>query len=241
MSNVNFGFTPWSEKHIAFGKKQNSGDAAQSNVKRIPFGRFKEGNNIIRLITPPAAYWQIKFEDGKSRFGTRVKTAYPLVDWKECPTVQAGYKPKPRYYTGAIFRGADEPGIYLIDMSVLTYEEIQGWSDDPETGNPLEYDINIRYNSKASSPGAYYKPIPRSKSALSAEDLALIEGVGGISAIEENIIRLMTPPPVDKVREKLISLGWDGSSKVAPAGEKSSNSSELKEASDDDYSFDQTN
>ena len=97
-----FGLTNWDEQN------QTSKPQAQDDSTKIDFVRLKEGNNSIRIITAPAKYWFVKFDDGKSQYGRRVNCAYPAVDKNECPTVKAGYKPKKRYLTGVILRDISE-------------------------------------------------------------------------------------------------------------------------------------
>ena len=229
MTETNFGLTSWDEQ-VQTSKPQPK----QDDRVKLPFIRLKDGNNVLRIITAPAKYWQIKFQDGKSQFGTRVNCAFPAVDRNECPTVQAGYKPKKRYLAGVIDRSEEGGAIKIYDMSVLVYEQLQAFKADPEVGVPSGYDINIRYNRGASSPAGFYSVVPRPPKALSEEDQELINSVGS-DVIEENLVRLCTPPSVESVTGFLKKLGWDGESKVTAAAPAKA---QLEETSDDDYSFD---
>lgn len=232
-NNTNgFGLTTWDEKNQTTKPQRNEEQV------RIPFMKLQKGNNILRVITAPAKYWQVRFADGKSKYGTRVRCAFPSVDRDECPTVQAGLRPKKRYNVGVIHRHPDEgASIKILDLSVLTYEQLQAFASDPEVGTPDRYDINIRFNPDASSPQGFYQVIPRGIAPLSESDQALINQVG-MDVIEDNLIRLCTPHSVERVREKLISLGWDGESKVVNMTSNKNSGPELKEVSEDDYSFD---
>ncbi len=229
MTNTSFGLTSWDEQ-VQTSKPQ----AKQDNGVKLDFLRLSEGNNVVRIITAPAKYWQIKFLDGKSQYGKRVNCSFPAVDRNECPTVQAGYKPKKRYLAGVIDRSEEGGAIKLYDMSVLVYEQLQAFKEDSEYGMPNLYDINIKYNPKASSPGSFYNVVPRPPKPLSAADQELIKSVG-LDVVEENLTRLCTPPSVERCRSFLEKLGWDGVSKVQVAAAPDS---QLEEASDDDYSFD---
>ncbi len=118
-----FGLTTWDNKKPVFNKQDEP---------RIPFVRLTEGNNILRIITAPAAYWHVRYLDGKSKFGTRVLVSQKALDdatKPECPAIQAGGKPKKRYYAGVIDRTDNR--VKLFDMSVLVYESLQGLSEDP--------------------------------------------------------------------------------------------------------------
>jgi len=229
-NNTGFGLTSWDEVNQTT-KPQQKDDSV-----KIPFLRLSEGNNIVRVITAPAKYWQIKFLDGKSKFGKRVNCAFPGVSRDECPTVQAGYKPKKRYLVGVIDRSEDGGAIKLFDMSVLVYEQLQTLKEDSEYGVPSSYDINIRYNPKAQSPGGFYNVVPRTPKPLSEDDQNLINSVTR-EVIEENLIRLSTPPSVESCKAFLQKLGWDGVSKVVSLNQSAD---ELQEASENDYSFDKT-
>lgn len=229
-----FGLTTWDEQNQTSKPQAPQAD----NSQKIEFVRLKEGNNSLRIITAPAKYWFVKFEDGKSQYGRRVNCAYPAVPRDECPTVKAGYKPKKRYLTGVIVRNAEgEDEVKLFDMSVLVYEQLQAFKDDPEYGTPDQFDINVRFNPKAASPGGFYTVIPRGKKPLSEEDQALINDVG-TDVIGENLTRLCTPPSVERVEGFLKKLGWDGSSKVESASAGGSSDGNLQEATPANYTFD---
>lgn len=230
MATKTFGLTNWDKKH---GKPQQQ--KADDSIK-LPFLRLSEGNNILRIVTAPASYWHIRFKDTKSQFGTRVNCSEKVLDdatRNECPTVQAGYKPKERYLVGVIDRSEEGGAIKIFDMSILVYESLQGFKEDPEFGSPDSFDINVRFDPKASSPQGFYNVIARPPKPLSEEDQALIDSVS-MDVIEENLIRLCTPPSVERVKGFLEKLGWDGSSSVETAQPKA----DLAETSEKDYSFD---
>jgi len=226
-NTTNFGLTSWDEQ-------VQTSRPERDDALRLPFLRLSDGNNVVRIITAPAKYWQVKFLDGKSQYGKRVNCAFPAVDKSECPTVQAGYKPKKRYLAGVIDRSEEGGAIKLFDMSVLVYEQLQAFKEDPEYGLPNLYDINIRYNPRAASPGGFYNVVPRPPKPLTEADQELITSVTP-EVIDENLIRLCTPPTVERCRSFLERLGWDGTSKVEEAAPIKT---ELKATTNDDYSFD---
>jgi hypothetical protein len=233
MATKSYGLTNWDKKHNKPQKKQDD-----DRVK-IPFLRLNEGNNIIRIITAPAAYWNVRFKDNKSQFGTRVNCSDRILDdatKHECPTVQAGYKPKERYLVGVIDRS--EGAVKLFDMSVLVYESLQGFKEDPEFGAPDAFDINVRFDPKASSPQGFYNVIARPPKPLTEVDINLIKSVS-MDVIEENLVRLCTPPSVERVRAFLEKLGWDGKSTVETIKSNKSSGKELEEVTEQDYSFEQ--
>lgn len=232
-----FGLTTWDEKN------QTSKPEPRNDAQKLQFVRLKEGNNVVRIVTAPAKYWHVKFLDANSKYGTRVNCAYPGVDRSECPTVKAGYKPKKRYLAGVLHRSDEGTEVKLLDMSVLVYEQLQNFGEDEAVGSPDSYDINIRFNPKASSPQGFYTVIPRGKSALSDEDQSLIESTTS-EVINENLTRLCTPPAPERVEAFLKKLGWNGKNKNDEGKEEvktEESDSEFTASSDDDYSFDKKN
>lgn len=227
-NKVSFGLSTWDEK-TSTGRPQN-------DLPRLDFLRLKEGNNVLRIVTPPYKYHMIRYKSpgNEKDFGKRVNCAYPKYD--NCPTIEAGYKSKIRYLVGVIERnGQDGPALKVLDMSILVYEQLQNFKDDPEVGSPDSYDINIRFNPKASSPQGFYSVIPRPKAPLSAADVELIEAFG-TDKLEEVMTRYSTPPAPDAVRKRLESLGWTGKKE---AETKSNGQGDLETVNDDDYKFPQ--
>ena len=231
----NFGLTTWDEEN------QTTKPQPKADIPKLDFVRLQEGNNTLRIITAPAKYWFINYDDG-SRYGRRVNCSTEALNDAtkgNCPTVQAGYKPKKRYFAGVIYRDKEEGDkIGILDMSVMIYEALQNLKEDEEYGMPDSFDINIKKNPEASSPSGYYTVIPRPPKPLSEEDRELISSVGE-SVITDNLIRLTTPPPVDRVKTYLEKLGWDGSSKAA-ASSKATVEETHQETTDADYSFNRT-
>lgn len=229
-----FGFTNWEQKFSAPKKE------VKEDVVKIPFLRLKEGNNILRIITMPATYWQIKFLDGKSKFGTRVNCSDKVLNKEtahECPTVQAGYKPKPRYIVGVLDRSDKENPVKLYDMSVAVYNELHIFNEDSAYGDPQGYDINVKFDPDSGSPQTFYKVLPRPASPLSEADVEAISAIG-VDIINENISRLTAPYNVERVAGLLKKLGWDGTVKEPVKAPGAKSKPELAETAEEDYSFD---
>lgn len=227
-----YGLTNWDNHHGKPQKKETS------DIVKLPFVRLKSGNNLLRIITAPSVYWYVKFKDGKRPYGTRVTCSAAALDdstKSQCPTFQAGYKPKPRYYVGVIDR--TDGTAKVLDMPISVYTKLKTFKEDADYGTPDNYDINVRFDPDSGSAQDMYSVIPKPPKPLTAEDQAAI-AVVGIQVIEENIARLSAPHSVERVKFYLDKLGWDGKTVVETLDTTNSTKVELAEATEDDYSFD---
>jgi hypothetical protein len=235
--NIKVGLTGWGDKNQTGPREQ------REELPRLPFLRLQNGNNVLRIITDPYVYYHIRYKGPKSKgsFGDRVNTAWPTHK-EDCPAFNnrealTGSKanPKKRYFVAVIQRGDNE--VKLFDMSVLVYEQLQGILADlkeatGEDKSPSDFDINIRYNSKASSPSGFYHVMGRPEAALSENDVSLINDVGQ-DTIAKILDRQSASPRPDQVQRRLEALGWTGEA----AETEEEPSEDLQEAKDDDYSF----
>lgn len=196
-----FGFVGWDRKSNGF----------KDQSERIPFIRLEDGNNILRIVTDVALYNFVRYKGKDDKgYGRRINTAYPLHD--NCPAYKYAHgKVKERYMVGVIDRRDSE--VKVFDMSVLVYEQLQNFQGDPEVGSPDEYDINIRFNSKSTTPAGFYSVIPRPKSSLNEHDVELLAEKR--DALIATIERLVTPPSPEAVAKRLEALGWKAG-EVAP-------------------------
>jgi hypothetical protein len=236
MVDNSFGLTTWGEPKTTFDRSQNSDDRAT-----IPFARLKDGSNVMRIVTPPYKYHQIRFKaQGEKGFGRRVNTAWPKYD--DCPAKLAGFYPKKRYLVGVIDRRDED--IKILDMSILVYEQLQRIlkvmkEEDGKDHQADEFDICIDYDSKASTPAAFYQTMQRPVKPLNDADLELLKAKK--DDLDEALLRHSTPPPPDVVRKRMEALGWQGES--APrktkddGGNGTSKQENLKETEEADYSF----
>ena len=242
-ANVGYGLSSWDKPPV------NNQREPREDLPRLPFLRLKEGNNIIRIVTAPYVYHMIRFKgpNDKRPYGTRVNSSYPKYD--NCPTEpfwtwnREAKKPLPkeRYLAGVIDRSKEDdgPSIKIYDLSQLVFEQLHNFKEDPEYGPATTYDINIRFNPKATSPQGYYTVIPRPKVELSEADLNLIEETG--ENLHKVLLRHATPPPVEVTRKRMMDLGWDGKPPVKEEKKSNGKSEQSQEAltsaGDDDYEF----
>jgi len=217
-----YGLTDWDEP--------SAGQNKFSDEERIPFLKLKDGKNIMRIIAGPYRYNHIKFKLNKDDkgFGERINCSWPLED---DPGVKAGFSPKHRYMVGVISREEDENRVRIYDMSVLVYQHLQQLKDDVEWGNPTEFDINVRKNSKAPAAG-YYTVLPRNKAPLSEADVALRDSV--MEQLTAQLARLTTPVKPETVLKRMEALGYKGGVIV---GNDANGAAELTDANDQSFDF----
>lgn len=220
-----YGLSSWDES------TSTSAGNFKTDFPKFEYMRLKDGNNSVRIVTAPYRYFMVRYKAaGDKGFGKRVNTAWPLHD--DCPTKNAGLKPKERYLVGVIDR--EDQKLKVLDMSILVYEQVQGLKNDIEWGTPSGYDINIRKNSKAKAPAGFYNVLPRSKAPLSQADEALLTETK--ENLEKYLVLRTTPPKPEFVRKRLEELGWDGKSQLAVQA-STEDDSELVEVDDTAYEF----
>lgn len=203
-NKVSYGVTSWDEN-------PNVPSRERSLDKRIPFLKFKDGSNIIRIVTKPYGYYAVRVKGPNAgKYGKRIKTAYPDVSKEKDPAISQGLREQKRYYVGAISRGTPEEPAHelgLIDMSFFgLYGQLQEIKNDPEFGPDLTgLDLNIRRNPKA-GPANFYKVLPRPPSEMSEADLTLIKE--NEDELAATLVRLTTPSQPDFVEKQLQETGW---------------------------------
>jgi hypothetical protein len=220
---ADFGFTTWDEQ-------VNAPKKDYKNSPKIQWMRFAPGSNLIRFVTPPAKYNIFKVPAG-GKFGTKVKSAFPVVDRVADPGVIAGLRPKKRYYAGILHRATDGTTFKVVDLSPLIFEQLQMFKDD--FGEPTNFDVNVKYNPDAPA-SSKYGVIPRPATPLTDADREAIDKVG-MDNVRDYITRICTPATVDQVTKALKDLGWDGSAGFwTPETNKKE---DLEDASEDDFNF----
>jgi hypothetical protein len=238
MSETVIGIKPWGTH-----KPKNQNFGPREDLPKIPYLRLNPGQNTIRIVSDPGTYYQarVKLPGCRNRkVGDRFRTAYPTHE--DCPIkTTLGMAPKERYMAVVIDRRDNE--LKLFDMSVLVVEGVTNAlearnSKRKERGQepltPRDFDVIVTFNPKASSPQGWYAVTPDETEPMTADDLALVEDVGGEEVINKIIIRNTACLKPDTVRERLMEKGWDGN----PISEKDQEEGEeLEEPSEDDLSF----
>jgi hypothetical protein len=245
-NKVSVGLIPWGTRQKPASQNFNNED-----LPKLPYLRLKDGSNIVRVVTPSANYYHIRYlpKDSKKNFGDRVRTAYPTYG-QECPVLKdlklTEKDIKERFMTVVIDRSDGQ--LKLFDMSVLVQEQVEGILLDKNEGKspekrvtPSDFDINIRFNSKSNKPTGFYNVVPRDSEALSEEDIQTINSAGGQEMLAKVLQRAVACPKPEFVRKRLMELGWDGVSAATPAQAKSEVGEDIAEPKEADYSFDRKN
>jgi hypothetical protein len=198
----------------------------------------------MRIITEvPYLYCYVKYigTKSKSKYGDRIYTAWPT--YNDCPAYKhfcepINKKPKNRYKVAVIDRSDQQ--IKILDMSLVVYDQINVILEELKetTGkdcNPTQFDINVKFNSKSSTPNGYYHTMNRPPAPFSEADKDLINLIG-MDKIEQILDRSTSSPKPEMVLKRMQALGW---TEEAPAivPEKGVEGGELVTPDDDDYSF----
>ena len=238
MSEVQVGVTTWDNKVNTFKPGQ------QGDVRRFKFVRLTNGNNVMRFVTPPFRYFfaRVRSPQDKNKFGNRVNISYPKYD--DCPAIAAGLKAKERYYVGVLDLSDRE--IKILDMSVLVYEQMQEIRADFQESkgrevNPVEFNVNIRYNKDATSPAGYYKVLPREVEPLSEDNQAIVDEA--MEDLVKNLELKSTCWRPETVTKRMADLGWtpEFQAKIDEEERREKEAKKLAEAKDEDYDFNDPN
>jgi hypothetical protein len=234
-NTVTVGLTKWGEK------APRSSNNNRDDLPKIPYARYKEGNNIFRMVLGPAKYYQarVKLPKSRNKLGDKERTAYPT--YAECPIKNTlGIEPRPRYLALAISRSSGE--LEIVDFNSLVEETIANNLNSRNEGKPAEkhvtasdFDINIRFNPKSKTPAGYYTAIILDKEPLTDEDRKIVDSVG-LDVMEKILNQQCICPKPETVLKRLMDKGYEPGM-VFEKKEKETKAAALEEAEDDDYNF----
>ena len=207
---------------VKIGKLDDWGDGDLSGGE---FVKLKEGSNIGRIFTKPYQFYVVWTEDaaGKQRtFRSAVKN---------CPLVQRGEKPKPRWYVGWLNRETNKPQILEIGQQIykgiLTLHKKKVW------GDPRGYDIDIERQAPGSQPLYIVSPLP--KESITDDEKGIIKEFMGRTDFE----KLTEAPTPEEVMEQLgIRPDSSDGREVSDDFDNFENTSKGSEDEGDDFNFD---
>jgi hypothetical protein len=187
MSNLKSGEVSWTDASLDSNKKTGGKDS---------FLRLSPGSNIVRLLTLPHQYHQHKYViPGGKKFGYSINCSGTA----DCPVcVKSGEKPKRRWFLGVVDRKTNT--YKTLDIGFAVFKAIQVLAKDSDWGPPSNYDVDVVVDPNGGSTG-YYTVVAKPPKPLSAADLVIQEENG-----TENLVRLATPPSVEKINEKLAKI-----------------------------------
>jgi hypothetical protein len=212
----------------------------QEALPRIPFMKLQDGKNLMRVVSPPAKFFQVrvKLPLSKSHYGDRIRT-YTHERIEELNNK----RPSERYYAIVIDRRDQQ--LKLLDMSSVIQEQIAAIKDEKNQDRdsndvevtPRDFDINITRNSKA-PPAKFYMVTARDNKTLSAADLELINTLG-----DEMMLKILNnstrAPKKETFFKNLEKLGWyPGFVLEEEKDEAADGSHKLSAPKEDDFNFD---
>lgn len=192
------------------------------------FFRFEDGSNEIRLLTKPYKYIIHKVkknpEDPKD-FGTKVMCSKYH---GSCPLCDLGEKVQERWFLGVISRHSNS--YRILDIGQLVYKQIKSLADNQKRwGDPTKYDIDIVFNKNGGATGMYLVQ-PIAKDPLSAEDIKIRD-----SMKIEDLIKRVTPPSPETVRERMNKIRDFSATATKPAAGKKPTKPAVSTDGDDEF------
>lgn len=190
MVKQSYGSTTWDEE--TGGKR---GGAGAGGGKRDQFMRLENGPNVLRVVTKPHRYLSHKYKvEGDQGYGEKIPCSMPLHG--SCPVCDLKDKPKKRWFVGVIDRKHSQ--YKILDISVLVYDALKALNRDEDYGDPMNYDIDIKFNKDSTTPSGFYNVVPKPPKPLTESDIAL-----KATASEEELDKKCTPPTPEWVLAKL--------------------------------------
>ena len=200
MANDKYGIVNWDEPK--FGKQQQ-----YSNDSKNDFLYLKNGDNYVRLVTPPFQFSQWRFKpleippEGRNKYGERVNSSlfHGKAPLQEEPWTKNEWHPKwpsRRWLCGVIDRAT---GAYkVLDIGTTVFEQIQYLNN--KRGDVMGYDLCITKDSNKPA-ASMYKVIDERPTPLSAADLEIKANVD-----MEELKKRVTPPTYDEVKSRVAKI-----------------------------------
>ena len=143
------------------------------DFKKDMYLRLQDGPNRIRIVTKPFQYLAHTYK-------------------------KEGDKAKRRWLVGVIDRKTST--FKILDIGYSVFQNIKSLTNDPDWGDPSNYDIDLVVDRNGGASG-YYKTNPKPAKPLSVADLELIEAID-----YDDLNRRVTPPTADKVLDRLAKI-----------------------------------
>lgn len=176
----------------------NNGFKPRENTKDL-YMRLEQGPNVVRVLTKPHEYlchqWKVNPLD--PGYGSRVNSS--KFYGSDILEEKFSSKAKRRWLLYVIDRKT--ASVKLLDISKSVFDGVRELTRDEDWGDPTQYDIDIKVDKQSTSPGGYYKVVPKSKKPMSPADLELKQNV------DLDLLRLKcTPPTVEQMNTRVAAL-----------------------------------
>ena len=255
-NNGKYGLVSWDEVDTAANERTQ-----RENDKDL-FLHLEDGPNKVRILTKPHQFMVHNYkEPGDTGWGFKVMCSKHngkcvLCDRaekfrakgasgdKESKELFSQQKAKKRWLVGVIDRKSDT--VKILDISYSIFSSLKELNNEESWGPPETYEINIKVNKKGGATG-FYTVLPIEKRPLSASDLELKKKA--MEELADKLVSKCQPPSPEDVEKRLESIkkfkekqgGNRQSSENNRAPERSSNQSQFKETTDDDFDFESEN
>lgn len=146
----------------------------EAELPGIYWYKLQTGSNVLRLVTVPFQYraHEQYVERDHLAHHQKLKCAADGNKGGVCALCDNGHPARPRWVIGALINSAGNKPYYL-DIDWKIFQGIKNLAQEPEWGDPTQYNINIQLNWNESYTSKDYVVIPYPKSALN--DLEKVE------------------------------------------------------------------
>lgn len=241
-STPSVGIRPWGSSP----KKQRQFD---DDIPRLSYLRYQPGLNNVRIVSGMGTFYQVRWKgpESKRSFGDKIRTSFPTYK-DDCPVKKyLGLEGKERFMVVVIHRvdpkDRSKDELKLMDISPLTADQIEtnlevknSMRADGEKVTPRDFDISVKFDPKSKNATGFYSVVAHDVMPLSANDLALIEDIGGEETLDKILSRAILCPKPETVIKNLKKLGWTEDMKVSDKADKA-DVDDVESPDEDDYSF----
>lgn len=242
MNKPSIGVKTWG---TATNNNQNK-KSYDSDLPKIPYVKWQKGLNNLRIVSDIGVFSSARWKGpkSKSRYGDRIRTAYPA--YEDCPAVtKLKLNPKERFKFLAISRADNtlrlyEVGQLVIEQVEASLEVKNSVREDGDKVTPRDFDISIKFNPDSDNATGFYNVVAHDSIPMKQSDLDIIEDVGGQDIIDRVLQAQITCPKPESVEKWLKRLGWDGEAVKDEESEEDSKSASketLEAPAEDDYTF----
>lgn len=178
MSDLKYGEVDWNEGSVAGGGSE--------------FMKLEQGDNVVRIFTKPHQFHVCWLKD-VSGANKKLRSAM-----KDCPLVKRGEKIQTRWLVGVINRNKGRAEILEIGSQI--YKGIKNLINDPDWGDPTNYDVNIKRGRPGENP--LYGVLSKPHKKLTEEDASLIAEFSETTDLK----KLTMPPTAEEVAQRLAEI-----------------------------------
>ena len=176
-------------------------DDNNSKFDKEKFLKLEEGMTTVRMLMEKPykyLYHKVKFPNDKNNYGRNVRCATD-----NCPLCAEKDQQQSKYIVAVCVKKAGQPGQFkYLEFGPGLYNNINTLRKNiPGCADVMEYDLNIIKNSNG-GPANFYTAVPGQKSALSADEIEMIDSKIDSEWLE-NYVKPISPTDVNKTIERI--------------------------------------